>query len=154
MPTCFSRARLCDTGLQPTTLLSMGLSRQECWGGLPCPPSGRLPDPGIKPTSPTSCTGRWIRYHFWRLGSPLFSYMASDRVTAGYDDVNFEHFMNLMDTWVCNLPFCKDWDTFALSTNCCSVTKSCLTLWDPRSAACQAPLSFTISWSLLTLTAY
>ena len=34
--------------------LSMGLSRQEYWSGLPCPPPGDLPDPGIKPTSPTS----------------------------------------------------------------------------------------------------
>ena len=32
--------------------LSMGFSRQECWGGLPCLPSGGLPDPGIKPGSP------------------------------------------------------------------------------------------------------
>ena len=32
--------------------LSMGFSRQEYWSGLPCPPAGDLPDPGIKPTSP------------------------------------------------------------------------------------------------------
>ena len=32
--------------------LSMGFSRQEYWSGLPCPPPGDLPDPGIKPTSP------------------------------------------------------------------------------------------------------
>ena len=31
--------------------LSMGFSRQEYWNGLLCPPSGDLPDPGIKPTS-------------------------------------------------------------------------------------------------------
>ena len=29
----------------------MGFSRQECWSGLSCPPSGDLPDPGIEPTS-------------------------------------------------------------------------------------------------------
>ena len=34
--------------------LSMGFSRQEYWGGLPGPPPGDLPDPGIKPTSPAS----------------------------------------------------------------------------------------------------
>ena len=28
--------------------LSMGSSRQEYWSGLPCPPPGGLPDPGIK----------------------------------------------------------------------------------------------------------
>ena len=33
--------------------LSMGFSRQEYWSGLPCPYPGNLPDPGIKPRSPT-----------------------------------------------------------------------------------------------------
>ena len=28
--------------------LSMGFSRQEYWSGLPCPPPGDLPDPGIE----------------------------------------------------------------------------------------------------------
>ena len=32
---------------------SMGFSRQEYWSGLPSPSSGYLPDPGIKPRSPT-----------------------------------------------------------------------------------------------------
>ena len=29
----------------------MEFSRQGCWSGLPCPPPGDLPDPGIKPAS-------------------------------------------------------------------------------------------------------
>ena len=33
------------------TPLFLGFSRQEYWSGLPCPPSGHLPDPGIKSTS-------------------------------------------------------------------------------------------------------
>ena len=32
--------------------LSMGFPRQEFWSGLPFPPPGDLPDPGIKPRSP------------------------------------------------------------------------------------------------------
>ena len=36
------------------TPLSMGLSRQKYWSGLPCPPPGDLPDPGIEPRSPAS----------------------------------------------------------------------------------------------------
>jgi len=32
----------------------MGFSRQDYWSGLPCPPPGNLPDPGIKPISLTS----------------------------------------------------------------------------------------------------
>ena len=31
--------------------LSMGFSRQEYWNGLPCPPPGDLPNPGIEPMS-------------------------------------------------------------------------------------------------------
>ena len=30
----------------------MGFSRQEHWSGVPCPPTGDLPNPGIKPVSP------------------------------------------------------------------------------------------------------
>ena len=32
--------------------LSMGYSRQEYWSGLPFPPPGDLPDPGVEPASP------------------------------------------------------------------------------------------------------
>ena len=35
------------------TSLSMGFSRQEYWSGFPSPSPGDLPDPGIKPGSPT-----------------------------------------------------------------------------------------------------
>ena len=31
--------------------VSMGVSRQEYWHGLPCPPAGDLPGPGVKPMS-------------------------------------------------------------------------------------------------------
>ena len=34
--------------------LSMGVSRQESWIGLPCPSPGDLPNPGIKLASPVS----------------------------------------------------------------------------------------------------
>ena len=35
----------------------MGFSRQEYWSGLPFPPPGDLPNPGIKPTSPALAGG-------------------------------------------------------------------------------------------------
>ena len=39
--------------LQPARLLCpWGFSRQEYWSGLPCPPPGDLPNPGIEPMSP------------------------------------------------------------------------------------------------------
>ena len=34
--------------------LSRAFCRQEYWSGLPCPPPGDLPDPGIHPMSPVS----------------------------------------------------------------------------------------------------
>ena len=62
--------------------LSMGFPRQEYWSGLPFPPPGDLPDPGIEPESPKN----------WQAGSlplsplgslyiygnfPLWKYLAS-----------------------------------------------------------------------------
>ena len=38
-------------GLDCQDLLSMGFPRQEYWSGLPSPPPGDLPDPGVKPVS-------------------------------------------------------------------------------------------------------
>ena len=40
-------------------LLSMEFSRQEYWSGLPFPPPGDLPDPGIKPVS-AALAGRFL----------------------------------------------------------------------------------------------
>ena len=34
--------------------LSRGFPTQAYWNGLPCPPPGDLPNPGIEPTSPAS----------------------------------------------------------------------------------------------------
>ena len=44
--------KLCPTLVTPWTVahqapLSMEFSRQEYWSGLPCPPPGDLPDPGM-----------------------------------------------------------------------------------------------------------
>ena len=40
--------------------LSMGLSWQEHWSGLPFPSSGDIPHPGIKPMSPVFAGGFFI----------------------------------------------------------------------------------------------
>ena len=34
-----------------------GIPRQGCWSGLPCPPPGDLPNPGIEPRSPALQAG-------------------------------------------------------------------------------------------------
>ena len=49
-----SRVRLCDPmdcSLPGSPII--GFSRQEYWSGLPFPSPEDLPDPGIKPGSPT-----------------------------------------------------------------------------------------------------
>ena len=43
--------------------LSIGLSRQGEWSGLPCPPPGDLPNPGVEPMSHVSSIGRRVLYH-------------------------------------------------------------------------------------------
>ena len=47
-------AKLCPTLVNPWIVAcqappSMGFPRQENWSGLPCPPPGAFPNPGIKP---------------------------------------------------------------------------------------------------------
>ena len=50
----FSHVQLCDPlPVAHQAPLSMEFSRQENWSELPCPPLGDLPNPGIKPRSPT-----------------------------------------------------------------------------------------------------
>ena len=73
MLSCFSRVQLFVTlwilALQAP--LSVGLSRQEYWGGLSCPPLEDLPNPVIEPVSLTSpaLIGRFF-YHQRHLRSP------------------------------------------------------------------------------------
>ena len=50
--------------------LSMGFSRQEYWTGLPFPPPGDLPDPGIEPTSPASPALQADSLPLSQIGSP------------------------------------------------------------------------------------
>ena len=65
---CFSSlcvcAQLCPLFVTSWTLahqspLSMGCPSQEFWSGLPFPPPGNLPHPGIKPASP-ALSGRFF----------------------------------------------------------------------------------------------
>ena len=108
--------------------LSMRFSRQEHWSGLPCPPPGDLPNPGTKPASHVSCTGRRVPSPCC-LGSPLpssYCFLTSLKCLA-----KTQHPQE--------------------SICCCSVAQSCPTLCNPWTAACQAFLSFTIFQSLLKL---
>ena len=58
--------------------VSMGFSRLEYWNGLPCPPSGDLPNPGIKPVSAcVSCIagGFFTHWATWEAHSNLILLM-------------------------------------------------------------------------------
>ena len=52
---CAKLLQLCPTLHNPMNYIAhqaplcMGFSRQEYWSGLPFPPPGDLPDPGIEP---------------------------------------------------------------------------------------------------------
>ena len=52
----FSRVQLFATlwTIAHQSLLTLGFSRQEYWSGLPYPPPGDLPHPGIEPRSPVA----------------------------------------------------------------------------------------------------
>ena len=65
-----------QSGLPPWTVarqapLSMAFSRQEHWSGLPFPPPGDLPDPGIEPESPALQLDSLLLSH---QGSPINNY--------------------------------------------------------------------------------
>ena len=66
---------LCDPmGCSPPGSLSRGVqgfSRQEYWHGLPCPPPGDLPYPGIEPMSLHLLHCRLILYQLSHKGSPM-----------------------------------------------------------------------------------
>ena len=58
--------------------LSMGFSRQEYWSGLPCPPPGDLPNPGIEPTaavSPALTGGFFTTSTTWEAQVRLYSHL-------------------------------------------------------------------------------
>ena len=70
MVSCLSHAQLFATlwTVAQQVPLSMGFPRQECWSGLPCPPLGDLPNPGIEPVSlmsPASADGFFTTRATW-----------------------------------------------------------------------------------------
>ena len=63
-------------GLQSARLLCpWGFSRQEHWSGLPCPPPGDLPNPGIESRPPTLQVDSLLSEPPWK---PLFQYASSN----------------------------------------------------------------------------
>ena len=52
---CLTLCNLIDCSLPGSSV--HGFSRQEYWSGLPCPPPGDLPNPGIELVSPALAGG-------------------------------------------------------------------------------------------------
>ena len=81
VPSCFNCVRLCATPwtVAHQALVSMGFSRQENWSGLPCPPLGCPPHPGIK------CYVSILWFLHWQAGSlplaPLYSFGAYQSIS-------------------------------------------------------------------------
>ena len=57
--------------------LSMGFFWQEQWSGLPFPPPGDLPDPGIEPESPESPELQADSLPLELSGKPVMNYSSS-----------------------------------------------------------------------------
>ena len=89
---CLSLCNSIDGSL-PDSSHSMGFSRQEYWGGLPCPPPGNLPDPGIKPaslTSPALAGGFFTTSATWEplfYGGCYLSHLVSSVILTSIFDV-------------------------------------------------------------------
>ena len=158
-----THAQLCQLLVSPWTVarqasLAMEFSRQEYWSGLPCP------SPGI----------HW----YWGGGyitMPVSPPLSPDGTAWNYDSVSLR-FPRLIQTWLPSIGLCLishswvplSWDcTFLLryrfSLVICSLfnmvfivvvqSLSCVQLFATvRTAARQASLNFTISWSLVKLT--
>ena len=66
----------------------MGFYRQKYWSGLPCPPPGVLPDPGIKPTSFMSLElagGFFTTSSTWEAWETVWSFLNKLKIELPYD---------------------------------------------------------------------
>ena len=84
MLSCFSHVRLFVTvwTIALQSPLSMGFPRQENFSGLPFPPSGNLPDPGIEPVFPALAG---VFFTTETSGKPPFRYI-SKPYSEKFDD--------------------------------------------------------------------
>ena len=92
-----SRLTLCNLRtIDCQAPLSIGLSRQEYWSGLPCSPSGDLPHPGIKPVSLVSLALQAGSLPTEPPGKPTHSFDALKSVKTPDSRHRFLNFTNLL----------------------------------------------------------
>ena len=80
----------------PPDSFVQGFSRQEHWRGLPCPPPGNLPDPGIKPVS---------------LMSPALAsrFFITSTACDSSKESAFQCRRHRFDPWVRKIPWSRKW---------------------------------------------
>ena len=100
MLSCFSRIWLCANlwTVPCQAPLSMGIFRQVYWSGLPCPPPGHLPDPGIETASPVAPESQADSLQLSRQSSP--SFLDSDP-NQYQGCVALEHRESWIANWIC-----------------------------------------------------
>ena len=91
---CFSRVQFFAIlwTIAGQTPLSMGLSRQEYWSGLLCPPPGDLPNPWIEPrplTSPALAVRFFTTNVTWEATSPITSWQKDGEKVGTVTDFIF-----------------------------------------------------------------
>ena len=81
--------------------LSLGFSRQEYWNGLPFPPPGNLPNPGIESTSLTypALAGTFFFYHCttWET-----HYLYNSLILFSFVKYSMMSFLKHLLTWLSN----------------------------------------------------
>ena len=76
----------------------MRFPRQEYWSGLPFPPPWDIPDPGIKPASPTSATDSLPLSHQGSPSAPLIDNRTRERMSTRWQNKRLRAFSLPMDT--------------------------------------------------------
>ena len=116
--------------------LSVGLSRQEYWGGLSCPPPGDLPDPGIKTASSATPTLQADSTLLSHRGSPIrITTLPQNISSLGHSPKYIHTYIHIyIYIYVYVWYFCY-----------CLATKLCLTLRNPMD--CSLPGSFVFGIS-------
>ena len=110
--------------------LSMRFSRQEYWSGLPCPPPEELPHPGIEPlslTAPALAGGFFTTVFTWEAQKAFHNWHPPRIASAAGCHLIQDHASYGGGVVVQSLSHVRLFVT-------------------PWTAACQAPLSSTISW--------
>ena len=120
----------------------MVFPREEYWSGLPFPPPGDLPKPGIKPTSP-ALAGRFFTTE--PLGKPLIAKYKDSNPGSFSLFVSQALFLRKVETYCSGLDHYKVALLHISEGPCASVAQSFPTLCNPM--GCSPPGSSSMGFS-------